>query len=188
MSKTPWLAMRSMLGVCPPIKPRIGTHVEHADIVGHDRQNVGETCDRLSRSRLLSLRHPDRRDCDQRRGGGKYDGPNENSAAAGLSPWIVSIPVHASLLWKTMRYETGELFSADALKSSWIQVQPHLDETTADVRFGSKADMCSAQAHVRFTPNSDIDCVFRHVIKDHPPRYRQRELLSCQRAHVLQLF
>src|SRR5262245_27478818 len=33
----------------------------------------------------------------------------------------------------------------------------------ADVRFGSKADICSAQAHVRFTPNSDIDCVFRHV-------------------------
>jgi hypothetical protein len=24
-----------------------------------------------------------------------------------------------------------------------------------DVRFGSKADMCSAQAHVRFTPDSD---------------------------------
>src|SRR5262249_14480412 len=24
-----------------------------------------------------------------------------------------------------------------------------------DVRFGSKADICSAQAHVRFTPNSD---------------------------------
>ena len=32
-----------------------------------------------------------------------------------------------------------------------------------DVRFGSKADMCGAQDHVRFTPNSDIDCVFRHV-------------------------
>jgi len=31
------------------------------------------------------------------------------------------------------------------------------------VRFGSKADICSAQGHVRFTPNSDIDCVFRHV-------------------------
>src|SRR5262245_15044545 len=29
------------------------------------------------------------------------------------------------------------------------------------VRFGSKADMCSAKRHVRFTPNSDIDCVFR---------------------------
>jgi catechol 2,3-dioxygenase-like lactoylglutathione lyase family enzyme len=27
------------------------------------------------------------------------------------------------------------------------------------VRFGSKADMCSATRDVRFTPNSDIDCV-----------------------------
>src|SRR5262245_16652639 len=27
--------------------------------------------------------------------------------------------------------------------------------TSADVRFGSKADICTAQAHVRFTPNSD---------------------------------
>jgi hypothetical protein len=31
-----------------------------------------------------------------------------------------------------------------------------------DVRFGSKADMCNAIGHVYFTPNSDIDCVFRH--------------------------
>jgi F-type H+-transporting ATPase subunit a len=35
--------------------------------------------------------------------------------------------------------------------------------SSSNVRFGSKADMCSAQAHVRFAPNSDIDCVFRHV-------------------------
>ena len=28
----------------------------------------------------------------------------------------------------------------------------------AHVRFGSKADMCSARAHVRFTPESDIKC------------------------------
>jgi hypothetical protein len=28
-----------------------------------------------------------------------------------------------------------------------------------DVRFGSKADICAAKRHVRFTPNSDIDCV-----------------------------
>src|SRR5262249_740970 len=28
----------------------------------------------------------------------------------------------------------------------------------SDVRFGSKADMCSARAHVRFTPESDIKC------------------------------
>jgi hypothetical protein len=31
-----------------------------------------------------------------------------------------------------------------------------------DVRFGSLADICTAKGHVRFTPNSDIDCVFRH--------------------------
>ena len=31
-----------------------------------------------------------------------------------------------------------------------------LTPTKPDVRFGSKADMCSAPAHVRFTPESDI--------------------------------
>jgi len=29
-----------------------------------------------------------------------------------------------------------------------------------DVRFGSLADICSAQAHVRFTPNSDRESGF----------------------------
>src|SRR5262249_32294060 len=29
---------------------------------------------------------------------------------------------------------------------------------TAHVRFGSKADICSAKRHVRFTPESDIKC------------------------------
>jgi hypothetical protein len=32
-----------------------------------------------------------------------------------------------------------------------------------DVRFGSKADMCAAKGYVCFTPNSDINRVFRHV-------------------------
>jgi len=32
-----------------------------------------------------------------------------------------------------------------------------LTDAFTHVRFGSKADICSAQAHVRFTPNSDID-------------------------------
>ena len=32
-----------------------------------------------------------------------------------------------------------------------------------DVRFGSLADMRTAQTDVRFTPYSDIDCAFRHV-------------------------
>ena len=29
------------------------------------------------------------------------------------------------------------------------------------VRFGSKADRCNAPTHVRFTPNSDNNCVLR---------------------------
>jgi len=41
-----------------------------------------------------------------------------------------------------------KLFDADTAKSSWTEVQPN-------VRFGSKADMCAATSHVRFTPNSD---------------------------------
>jgi len=28
----------------------------------------------------------------------------------------------------------------------------------AHIRFGSKADMCAAKGHVRFTPESDIKC------------------------------
>jgi len=31
-------------------------------------------------------------------------------------------------------------------------------EEAADVRFGSKADICSVKSHVRFTPESDIKC------------------------------
>src|SRR5262249_52966709 len=30
-----------------------------------------------------------------------------------------------------------------------------VDVSPTDVRFGSKADMCGAKRHVRFTPNSD---------------------------------
>ena len=33
-----------------------------------------------------------------------------------------------------------------------------------DVRFGSKADMCSAKSHVRFAPNSDIVSVIRSLV------------------------
>src|SRR5262245_51726930 len=41
---------------------------------------------------------------------------------------------------------------------------------SADVRYGSKADMCSAQAHVRFTPDSDRESGFpRKVMSALPP-------------------
>src|SRR5262245_41671865 len=42
--------------------------------------------------------------------------------------------------------------------------QPTIPEWPCrDVSFGSEADICAAKRHVRFTPNSDIDCVFRRV-------------------------
>ena len=37
-------------------------------------------------------------------------------------------------------------------------LQSDIREHEHDVRFGSKADMCSAKGHVRFTPESDIKC------------------------------
>src|SRR5215468_9255928 len=38
------------------------------------------------------------------------------------------------------------------------------------VRFGSKADMCAAKGHVRFTPNSDRECGFpQRVMSALPP-------------------
>src|SRR5262245_39190228 len=42
--------------------------------------------------------------------------------------------------------------SADAIKTVVTALTFH---AWRDVRFGSKADICSATEHVRFTPNSD---------------------------------
>src|SRR5262249_32485131 len=39
------------------------------------------------------------------------------------------------------------------------EVQRERLRQAVDVRFGSKADMCSAIGHVRFTPESDAECV-----------------------------
>jgi hypothetical protein len=35
---------------------------------------------------------------------------------------------------------------------------------STDVRFGSKADICNAKRHVRFTPNSDRKSAFPHKV------------------------
>jgi len=41
----------------------------------------------------------------------------------------------------------------------------------ADVRFGSKADMCAAKGHVRFAPNSDRESGFpQTVMSALPPK------------------
>src|SRR5262249_43414493 len=39
-----------------------------------------------------------------------------------------------------------------------LWVKSYISQCNRNVRFGSKADMCSAHAHVRFTPESDIKC------------------------------
>jgi hypothetical protein len=46
------------------------------------------------------------------------------------------------------------LIAAQRSGQSIVTVQTRLVKGRPDVRFGSKADMCSAQAHVRFTPKS----------------------------------
>jgi hypothetical protein len=44
-------------------------------------------------------------------------------------------------------------------------------EEAKDVRFGSKADICSAKRHVRFAPNSDRKSGFPHkVMSALPPK------------------
>ena len=53
----------------------------------------------------------------------------------------------ALCLLQTKPFEAGLAFHMRERGSSWTQVQ-------GDVRFGSKADICSAKRHVRFTPES----------------------------------
>src|SRR5215475_11844237 len=50
---------------------------------------------------------------------------------------------------KTATRRQGYRFKLGTKTSGW---------PLADVRYGSKADMCGAQQHVRFTPESDIKC------------------------------
>ena len=48
------------------------------------------------------------------------------------------------------------LFRGRMTGSSWTEANSLWKHY--DVCFGSKADICSAKQHVRFTPNSDIKC------------------------------
>ena len=45
----------------------------------------------------------------------------------------------------------------------------------ADVRFGSKADICAAQAHVRFVPKADMPLLFDHLVGAGEKRVRYSE-------------
>src|SRR5262249_58705231 len=52
-----------------------------------------------------------------------------------------------------------------------VSVQTKLVKGRFDVRFGSKADICTAAAHVRFTPNSDRESEFpQRAMSALPPK------------------
>src|SRR5262249_9718357 len=55
------------------------------------------------------------------------------------------------------RYEFAPSHCLPEAQSHRIKLNQH-PEIGSHVRFGSKADICSAKGHVRFTPNSDIKC------------------------------
>jgi hypothetical protein len=44
-----------------------------------------------------------------------------------------------------------------------VAVHTRLGKGPLDVRFGSKADICGATRHVRFTPNCDRESEFPHT-------------------------
>ena len=49
-------------------------------------------------------------------------------------------------------------------------------EVSRDVRFGSKADICAAIRHVRFTPDYDRESGFPHEVMSALPRKRTFDL------------
>src|SRR5262249_3142115 len=64
-----------------------------------------------------------------------------------------------------------------ARKSHQIAAKAGAFDGSSNVRFGSKADMCSAKRHVRFTPKSDIKCdiwKFRYRSGHHALRQKER--------------
>ena len=52
-----------------------------------------------------------------------------------------------------------------------------------DVRFGSKADMCGAKRHVRFTPNSDRESEFPQTVMFALKRTRAVQLGMSAMGH-----
>src|SRR5262245_51505717 len=106
------------------------------------------------------------------------------SARASISAWATSSPaLRPSARWRrsssagrtwswpcrrTLFAGGGGLASGPSKSFLSRFTSPAIDllfsgGRSGHVHFGSKADTCSATCHARFTPNSDIDSVFRHV-------------------------
>jgi hypothetical protein len=62
---------------------------------------------------------------------------------------------HWSLYWTTNYATRGAAAPPWPLPSFDAISETNIEDLALDVCFGSQADMSSAQAHVRFTPNSD---------------------------------
>src|SRR5262249_20473404 len=73
--------------------------------------------------------------------------------------WPRAINGHAVAPPKSVMNSRRLIASPEASGQGIVQVQRGSLEEAANVRFGSKADICSAKGHVRFTPESDIGCV-----------------------------
>src|SRR5262249_15188327 len=76
------------------------------------------------------------------------------------------------------------------LRRRWYQLSrvPRKGASTrasGDVRFGSKADICSAKRHVRFTPESDAKCVHSNVRLEARPASRQVVVNDLTENHRL---
>ena len=70
---------------------------------------------------------------------------------------------HSQTSWDTMKSRDVRMSGAHGL--------PADRDCLLDVRFGSKADMCSALTHVRFTPDSDRKSELpRKVVSALPPK------------------
>ena len=62
-------------------------------------------------------------------------------------------------------------------RANLCTIGPRANKPGINVRFGSKADICSAKGHVRFTPNSDRESGFR---KKSCPLYSRKRTCAVQ--------
>jgi hypothetical protein len=97
-----------------------------------------------------------------------------------------SLLKHASLGWSSsytflesaLTLPRPLFISVSGAKANWrsgrlclLSEGDSLTLRNAGLRFGSKADVCGATSHIRFTPNSDIDRVFpQTVVSALPPK------------------
>jgi hypothetical protein len=104
-----------------------------------------------------------------------------------------SLLKHASLGWSSsytflesaLTLPRPLFISVSGAKANWrsgrlclLSEGDSLTLRNAGLRFGSKADVCGATSHIRFTPNSDITAYFR---KRSCPLYPRKRTWAAQK-------